>query len=158
MPIRIHHSRSIDNDKLGIPSHMLLCSVLMKEEGIRLQKFLAERGVASRRKCAEHILAGRVRVNGRVVREPGFRVAAEDDGVSFDRHKLEPRREVCRTILMNKPRGYICSAAAGQRRGVWSGRRICEVRPHRPGHAASASRTQRGAEARRAAGGDAAAG
>ena len=98
---------------------MLLCSVLMEEEGIRLQKFLAERGVASRRKCAEHILAGRVRVNGRVVREPGFRVDAEDDGVSFDRHKLGPQREVCRTILMNKPRGYICSAVAGQGRTVY---------------------------------------
>ena len=45
---------------------------------MRLAKFMASRGVASRRKCEEIILAGRVKVNGKTVAEPSAKVAEND--------------------------------------------------------------------------------
>ena len=52
-------------------------------EPIRLQKFLADQGIASRRKCEEFIESGRVKVNGKTV-ELGFKVDPEKDKVEFD--------------------------------------------------------------------------
>ena len=52
-------------------------------EEVRLQKYLAECGIASRRKCEEFIEAGRVKVNGKTV-ELGFKVDPENDKVEFD--------------------------------------------------------------------------
>ena len=50
----------------------------------RLSKVLANRGVASRRRCEELIAGGRVRVNGRLVTEQGTRVDAEKDTIEVD--------------------------------------------------------------------------
>ena len=47
-------------------------------EEVRLQKFLADCGIASRRKCEEFIEAGRVKVNGKVVTELGTKVSHKD--------------------------------------------------------------------------------
>ena len=52
-------------------------------EPIRLQKFLADNRIASRRKCEEFITEGRVKVNGKIV-ELGFKVDPEKDKVEFD--------------------------------------------------------------------------
>ena len=52
-------------------------------EELRLQKYLAECGVASRRKCEEFITEGRVKVNGNIV-ELGFKVNPDKDQVEFD--------------------------------------------------------------------------
>ena len=52
-------------------------------EEMRLQKFLANEGVCSRRKAEEHILAGDVKVNGQVVTELGKKVIPEKDKVEF---------------------------------------------------------------------------
>ena len=49
-----------------------------EEEGIRLNKYLAHAGVASRRKSDEIIQGGHVMVNGEVVREMGYRVQSKD--------------------------------------------------------------------------------
>ncbi|MCI0451614.1 MAG: rRNA pseudouridine synthase [Candidatus Latescibacteria bacterium] len=75
-------------------------------EEIRLNHFLAQVGIASRRACDAVIAAGRVRVNGRVVREMGTKVAVgvdhiEVDGVAVGR---TPRRIV---LLMHKPKGIV---------------------------------------------------
>ena len=51
------------------------------DESIRLQKFLAEAGIASRRKCEEYILEGKVKVNGVVITQMGNRVDPENDKV-----------------------------------------------------------------------------
>ena len=53
------------------------------EELIRLQKFLANNGVASRRKAEEYILEGKVKVNGKVVTELGTKVNPKVDKVEF---------------------------------------------------------------------------
>lgn len=80
-----------------------------KAAGERLQNLLAQRGVASRRAAAALIQAGRVCVEGAVVREPGARVSPEArltlDGVPV-RKTAEPHR----TFLYNKPVGEVCSA------------------------------------------------
>ena len=54
----------------------------------RLQKILARAGVAARRKCEEYIAAGRVSVDGRVVREPGVKVDAAKSVVRCDGERV----------------------------------------------------------------------
>ncbi len=76
----------------------------MEEE--RLQKYLAECGVASRRKAEEYIVAGRVKVNDRVVDTLGNKIDPEKDKVMVD-DKLVTRQEKKVYILLNKPIGYV---------------------------------------------------
>jgi 23S rRNA pseudouridine2605 synthase len=61
-----------------------------------LNKFLADHGVASRRACDELIGAGRVRINGRVVRDLGVRIDPRADEVRVDDEVLEPEKKVAR--------------------------------------------------------------
>lgn len=75
-------------------------------ELIRLQKFLASSGVASRRKCEEYILEGKVKVNGKVVKELGTKINAELDKVYFEGNRVKPQDEMV-YILLNKPTGYV---------------------------------------------------
>lgn len=73
------------------------------ESGMRLNRFLAAAGLGSRRSCEEHILKGRVSINGSVARDLATRVMEEDDVRISGRviHAIAPR-----TILLNKPSGY----------------------------------------------------
>ena len=75
----------------------------------RLQKVMAEFGVASRRKSEEMIAAGRVKVNGIQVTEPGSKVDKEKDIIEID-GKIIKGTEKKVYILLNKPVGYITSA------------------------------------------------
>ena len=50
----------------------------------RLQKFLANSGIASRRKCEEFILSGRVQVNDKVITELGVKIDEDEDIIKFD--------------------------------------------------------------------------
>ena len=74
-------------------------------EEIRLQKYLAEAGIASRRKCEEYIEQGRVKVNGDMA-SLGMKVNPEMDIVYFDNKKIEKKEELV-YILLNKPIGYV---------------------------------------------------
>ncbi|WAM30766.1 rRNA pseudouridine synthase [Caldicellulosiruptor naganoensis] len=76
---------------------------------VRLQKFMADCGVASRRKCEEIILQGRVKVNGRTITELGFKVDPQKDEVLVDGKKLVPVQKKV-YIMLNKPFGVISSA------------------------------------------------
>lgn len=60
---------------------------------MRLQKYLADCGVASRRKSEEMISQGRVRVNGEAVTRMGFIVDPETDTVTFDGKKVSPQKQ-----------------------------------------------------------------
>lgn len=73
----------------------------------RLQKFLAHAGVGSRRHCEDLISAGRVSVNGTVVRELGTRVDPETQKINVDGQPVHVERHVY--YLVNKPRGYLCT-------------------------------------------------
>jgi 23S rRNA pseudouridine2605 synthase len=74
--------------------------------GVRLQKLLAEAGVASRRGAERLIQAGRVSVNGRPVEELGARADPERDRIEVDGQEL-PRAEPKRYVLLHKPPGYL---------------------------------------------------
>lgn len=73
---------------------------------IRLQAALAQAGIASRRKAAEIITSGRVKVNERFVKEKGFRVDISKDKISFDGRPLYFRREK-HYFVLNKPTGVL---------------------------------------------------
>ena len=77
-------------------------------EGKRLQKYLAEAGVASRRKCEEYILQGKVEVNGKIITELGTKVTS-NDVVKYNGRIIEPEEEKV-YILLNKPIGYVTTA------------------------------------------------
>ncbi len=75
-------------------------------ESMRLQKFLAEAGVASRRKAEELILQGKIKVNGEIKREMGIKINPELDEVVYEGNivKIENKKVY---ILLNKPIGYV---------------------------------------------------
>ena len=77
------------------------------EEQIRLQKYLAEHGIASRRKCEEYILAGKVKVNNEVVKELGKKINPQVDKVYFENKEVKNNQEEKVYILLNKPIGYV---------------------------------------------------
>lgn len=78
-------------------------------EEIRLQKFLANAGIASRRKCEELISNGKVKVNGQVVKELGTKINPNLDEVIYNGKKVETNNEKI-YILLNKPIGYVTTA------------------------------------------------
>ena len=78
-------------------------------EEIRLQKYLAEAGIASRRKCEEYITDGRIKVNGKIINELGTKVNPEKDEIYFDDKKIENKEELV-YILLNKPIGSVTTA------------------------------------------------
>lgn len=75
-------------------------------EKIRLQKYLAECGVASRRKAEEYILNGKVEVNGKLIKELGTKVNPDEDIVFFNNRKVMKQNNNI-YILLNKPIGYV---------------------------------------------------
>ncbi|MBN2715313.1 MAG: rRNA pseudouridine synthase [Deltaproteobacteria bacterium] len=75
----------------------------------RLQKIMAQAGIASRRKCEEFIQAGKVTVDGVVVTELGTKVDPTAQNIEVFGKKLTRERPV--VIVMNKPRGVICSSS-----------------------------------------------
>lgn len=85
----------------------------MKE---RLQKILAKAGIASRRKAEEHILAGRVAVNGTIIKELGIKVDPENSIITFDGKPIEKEKFVY--ILLNKPTGYVTTLSDPQGRPI----------------------------------------
>ena len=79
------------------------------EESIRLQKFLANSGVASRRKCEELIFDGKVYVNGQIVKELGTKVNPAVDKVEYCGNPVFISNKFV-YILLNKPIGYVTTA------------------------------------------------
>ncbi len=85
---------------------------MSEEPKIRLQKYLSMAGICSRRHGEELILAGKVRVNGKIVTELGTRVDPRTDTIEIDGKQdvpsgLERQRRVY--IALNKPGGYVTS-------------------------------------------------
>lgn len=76
---------------------------------VRLNKYIADSGAASRRKAEELILQGRVSVNDKVVMELAFRVDETKDEVTLDGERIAPKRHIY--ILMNKPKGVVTTTS-----------------------------------------------
>ncbi len=74
------------------------------KESIRLNKYIANSGICSRREADELITQGLVEVNGKVVTEMGYQVQ-KTDRVVFDGQNITPEKPVY--VLLNKPKGYI---------------------------------------------------
>jgi 23S rRNA pseudouridine2605 synthase len=70
-----------------------------------LNKYLAHAGISSRREAGEIVKTGKVKVNGAVVLEPGYRVK-EDDEVTYEDKVMKPQKNLI-YILLNKPKGFI---------------------------------------------------
>lgn len=82
----------------------------------RLQKILAQAGIASRRKCEELIKEGRVTVDGKVITEQGFKVDPGNSIITFDGLPLVQEESVY--ILLNKPTGYVTTLSDPQGRAI----------------------------------------
>jgi 23S rRNA pseudouridine2605 synthase len=100
---------------------------------VRLQKFLADAGVASRRAGERIILASRVAVNGETVSELGAKVDPLNDRVTVDGQLIRVKRKIC--VALNKPRGLVCS-----RKDELGRPRIYELLPKEWGHLHSVGR------------------
>ena len=72
---------------------------------IRLQKYLADCGIASRRKAEELILKGTVKVNNKIVKELGTKIDKDVDEVKYLGRIIKPQNEEKIYILLNKPIG-----------------------------------------------------
>ena len=81
----------------------------MEEKEIRLQKYIAECGIASRRKSEELILEGKIKVNGKIVKELGIKINPDKDEVKYNNKIIKINTEKT-YILLNKPIGYVSSA------------------------------------------------
>jgi pseudouridine synthase len=96
----------------------------MASKQMRLQKFLAQAGVASRRKSETLITAGRVRVNGRRVTRLGSKIDPAKDRVQVDGANVRPEKKVY--WLVNKPVGYVSTVSDPQGRDT-----VLELIPQR---------------------------
>lgn len=76
----------------------------------RLQKFLAEAGVASRRKAEELIAQGKVKVNGKVVTEMGMKIDPAKDEVTYLDKKVTTKNTKMVYLMLYKPEGYVTTA------------------------------------------------
>ncbi len=76
---------------------------------IRLQKFLAEKGIASRRKCEELIEEGKVKVNGEIAKI-GTKIDPEVDKVEYNGNQIVIEKKEYTYVLLNKPIGVVTTA------------------------------------------------
>lgn len=76
---------------------------------VRLNKYLADHGVASRRKCDELIAKGKVSVDDQIVTELGVKIDPARQRIEIDGVVLRPERTRLRYYLLHKPRGVVCT-------------------------------------------------
>jgi len=81
---------------------------------VRLQKFLAEAGIASRRASEQIITAGRVSINGHTASQLGVKVDPARDRVAVDGQAVKPKRKI--HLALNKPPGFVCTRSDAQTR------------------------------------------
>ena len=82
---------------------------------IRLNKYIANSGMCSRREADEHIAIGLVTVNGKVINEMGYKVKLEDE-VRYDGARINPEQKAY--VLLNKPKGFATTTSEGKGRTV----------------------------------------
>lgn len=82
---------------------------------IRLNKYISNSGICSRREADMYISIGNVTVNGKVVTEMGYKVKIEDE-VRFDGARINPEKKAY--VLLNKPKGFATTTSEGKGRTV----------------------------------------
>jgi len=89
-----------------------------KTEEIRLQKYLADAGVASRRKSEELITAGRISVNDQIITQLGIKISPDKDTVALDGRVIRFTNPKLIYIMLHKPEGFITSVSDPYNRPV----------------------------------------
>lgn len=84
-------------------------------DAIRLNKYVANSGMCSRRDADMHIATGLVSVNGKIVTEMGYKVKLDDE-VRFDGARIQPEKKAY--VLLNKPKGFATTTSEGKGRTV----------------------------------------
>jgi 23S rRNA pseudouridine2605 synthase len=84
----------------------------------RLQKILANAGICSRRKAEKYIIAGRIKVNGIIIKQLGHKADLQTDKIEFDNNIITPPPKLY--YLLNKPKGYVTTLNDPQGRPVVS--------------------------------------
>jgi len=82
---------------------------------IRLNKYISNSGICSRREADEHIAIGLVTVNGKVITEMGYKVKLDDE-VRYDGQRVNPEKKAY--VLLNKPKGFATTTSEGKGRTV----------------------------------------
>ena len=82
---------------------------------IRLNKFISNSGICSRREADMYISIGNVTVNGKVITQMGYKVKPNDD-VRFDGARVNPEKKTY--VLLNKPKGFATTTSEGKGRTV----------------------------------------
>ncbi|WP_339626014.1 pseudouridine synthase [uncultured Winogradskyella sp.] len=82
---------------------------------MRLNKYISNSGICSRRQADENIAIGLVSVNGKVVTEMGYKVKRSDE-VRYDGQRINPEPKTY--VLLNKPKGFATTTAEGKGRTV----------------------------------------
>ncbi|HLX55094.1 MAG TPA: pseudouridine synthase [Aquella sp.] len=77
-------------------------------ELVRLNKYLKDKDICSRRKADEFIAKGYIKINGKIVTELGYKIDPEKDKVEI-LPELEQEKKEFKYIILNKPKGYVCS-------------------------------------------------
>ena len=92
-------------------------AIVKKSESgeIRLNKYIANSGICSRREADMHISIGSVTVNGKVVTEMGYRVKLNDE-VRFDGARINPEKKAY--VLLNKPKGFATTTSESKGKTV----------------------------------------
>ncbi|MBA2880977.1 23S rRNA pseudouridine2605 synthase/23S rRNA pseudouridine2604 synthase [Desulfosalsimonas propionicica] len=88
-----------------------------EKKRVRLQKFMADAGICSRRRAEDYIRKGLVQVNGQTVTQMGTTVDPDTDRVEVSGKPVVPARQEV-YIMLNKPAGYICSCSQPGRKIV----------------------------------------
>ena len=100
--VRTAHSRPAQAPAQPLP--------LKENDGlVRLNKFIANSGICSRREADEYITAGLVTVNGNVVTELGVKIRPEEDDVRFNGERLRGEKKVY--VLLNKPKDFVTTTS-----------------------------------------------
>lgn len=114
-PSRFSKSKPARNIKNSRAPKVVKTVKSAEDDGrVRLNKYLADRGVGSRRGCDEVIQSGSVSVNGEIVTELGVKVDPESDRIEVNGQLLKEAARV--TFALNKPRGVVCTSAPQETR------------------------------------------
>lgn len=106
---------------------------------IRLQKYLADSGVASRRAAEKMIVDGRIMVNEKTVTELGTKVHPTKDEIYVDGKPVRPRRKLY--LALNKPAGYVCTKNDPEKRRI-----VTDLLPEDKRHLQTVGRLDRASE------------
>jgi 23S rRNA pseudouridine2605 synthase len=112
------------NCRLSPYQHGPKCGIIlsMQPKPIRLQHYLAQCGIASRRRCEELISAGKIQVNGAIVKIPGTKIIPGVDKVLYQNQEIKPLDLIY--LALNKPAGYIST-----RRDRFAAHTVMELLP-----------------------------